>query len=152
MKITAFVIALIFSTTVFSQNTSPNNHSGIKKSSPPVDTSVAYQFNKKTESNIIRYREPSEKAQTKYCEISGTALSVLFSWRRDINVNLGKEKNNWDDNKFTHPSGKEEVFNSLLEVVNFMASKGWTVVSAYAIKNSEQENEYHYVMEKRAYN
>jgi hypothetical protein len=87
------------------------------------------------------------KPHEQYCMVLAT--SKLFSTKVTVSVDFGQETSFWryNDGRIKDEQGKVVNFNSVIDALNFMATKGWLFVNAYAITVSGQ-NVYHYVMRK----
>jgi hypothetical protein len=83
-----------------------------------------------------------------YCLILGT--KVLLKNKVTVQIDFGQGINNWRPKQslLTDANGKKVQFNSMIDALNFMASKGWSFVDAYAITVGNQ-HVYHWLMKKR---
>lgn len=84
-----------------------------------------------------------------YCELLAT--SRLLSLKVTITIDFGQETTLWtkykDQAVIDEFTGKMKTFNSVIDALNWMNSKGWEFVNAYAITISNQ-NVYHYLMKR----
>jgi hypothetical protein len=80
-----------------------------------------------------------------YCMILATGK--MFSSKVSIEVDFGQPTKFFSSNTLKDESGKIMSFNSVIDALNYMASKGWLFVNAYVITTSSQ-NVLHYVMRK----
>jgi hypothetical protein len=66
-----------------------------------------------------------------YCELVATAR--LFSSKAKINIDYGEERSIWKDNTLNDENGKNRKFYSVVDAMNYMGQKGWTLVNAFPI-------------------
>jgi len=79
-----------------------------------------------------------------YCEIVGSGS--LFSTKVKIEVDYGQEVSFWNqDRRMKDENGKSVKFNSMVDALNSMGSKGWEFVQAYVVTVSNQ-NTYHWLL------
>ena len=86
-----------------------------------------------------------------YCQIVATEKGGFFSSKLTIEVDTGKAKGFWESllgDPLKGEDGKVIAFNSIIDALNHMASKGWMFVNAYAISSDKQGQIYHYVLKK----
>ena len=89
----------------------------------------------------------SEEAKFFYCESVGT--QKFLSQKVTINIEFGEEKNYWKDNRVKDEvTGKVQVFNSMVDALNYMGSDQWEFVQAYIVTTGQQ-NVYHWLLKKR---
>ena len=81
-----------------------------------------------------------------YCELVGT--QKFLSQKVTIVVDFGEEKNVWKDNRLKDEvTGKVQVFNSMVDALNYMGDNGWEFVQAYIVTMGQQ-NVYHWLLKK----
>jgi len=87
-----------------------------------------------------------------YCMIIATAK--LFSTKVTISIDFGQEMSFWHrDQRIKDDSGKVISFNSVIDALNYMSSKGWYFVNAYALSDGSGSGKVlNYVMRKPANN
>jgi hypothetical protein len=85
-----------------------------------------------------------------YCMIIATAK--LFSTKVSISVDFGQEMRYWHrDQTIKDQQGNVMNFNSVIDALNFMSSKGWIYVNAYALSDGSSGGKVlNYVMRKPA--
>jgi len=89
----------------------------------------------------------SEDTKFVYCEIVGT--QKFLSQKVTITIDFGDEKNYWQDNRVKDDvTGKVQVFNSMVDALNYMGGDGWEFVQAYIVTTGQQ-NVYHWLLKKR---
>lgn len=82
-----------------------------------------------------------------YCELLGT--QKFLSTKVTITVDFGEEKNVWKDNRLKDEvTGKVQVFNSMVDALNYMGDDGWEFVQAYVVTIGQQ-NVYHWLLKKQ---
>lgn len=79
-----------------------------------------------------------------YCLISGT--QKLFSTKVNVTIDYGQEIK-WGSHILKDENGDKLKFNSMVDAINYMATKGWEFQQAYAVTVGEQ-NIYHYLLRK----
>jgi hypothetical protein len=86
-------------------------------------------------------------AKEQYCMVMAT--SKFLSTKVTITVDFGQETHlfKFVDTRVKDEAGKVVAFNSTIDALNYMASRGWVFVNAYVITTSGQ-NVYHYVMKR----
>lgn len=83
--------------------------------------------------------------KTIYCEIVGT--KKMFSQDVVVSIDYGQKKTfwNWEKSMITDSVGNVSSFNSMIDAMNYMSSKGWSFVQAYTVTLGNQ-NVYHYLL------
>lgn len=86
-----------------------------------------------------------------YCDVAGRSNMKRTNFK--IEVDYGQpHRGEYDATTLlVDDSGNELEFNSMAHVANYMADRGWRIVSSYQFKIPTlrgEENEIHYVMEK----
>ena len=92
---------------------------------------------------------PIKDIDVEYVQIVGT--SRLLSNKVTIEIDFGQENKLFSSDKDTRikdSSGKNVIFNSMVDALNFMTKTGYEFVQAYAFALSNQ-NVYHYLLRKR---
>ncbi len=92
---------------------------------------------------------PIKDIDVEYVQIVGT--SKLFSNKVTIEIDFGQVDKLFSSDKDTRvkdADGKNMVFNSMIDALNFMTKNGYEFVHAYAITVSNQ-NVYHYLLRKK---
>jgi len=87
------------------------------------------------------------RVRTIYCELLGT--SGLTS-KVTVTVDMGEEKGFLGLNTsyiIDESTGKPKKFNSMVDAMNFMGTKGWDFVQAYAITIGSS-NVYHFLLKQ----
>lgn len=80
-----------------------------------------------------------------YCELLGT--HKFMSKKVTVEVDFGQEQSFWSSDKLKDENGKTITFNSMIDAMNYMGSKGWEFVQAYVVTVSNQ-NVYHWLLTK----
>lgn len=92
---------------------------------------------------------PLTKIDVEYVQIIGT--SRLFSNKLIIDIDFGQENKLFSSDKDTRikdVNGKNMIFNSMIDALNFMTKNGYEFVQAFAFAVSEK-NVYHYLLRKK---
>ena len=90
---------------------------------------------------------PSQ-ARKVYAELLGQQKG-LFSKKVKVSVDFGQNVSFWKqgDMILVDEEGKEIIFNSMVDAMNFMGQNGWEFVQAYVVTEGNQ-NVYHWLMTK----
>lgn len=91
---------------------------------------------------------PVKDIDVDYVQIVGT--SKLFSNKLTIEIDFGQENKFFSSDKDTRvkdEKGKNMIFNSMVDALNFMTKNGYEFVQAYAFATNNQ-NVYHYLLRK----
>lgn len=86
---------------------------------------------------------------TAYAELVGTQKG-LFSRKVTVTVDLGQAVSFWKaskDAKIVDEDGKDIVFNSMVDAMNYMGARGWKFLQAYNISEGSQ-NVYRWLLAK----
>ena len=89
---------------------------------------------------------PINQLDVEYVQIVGT--SKLLSTKLTIEIDFGQNTKFFSSGKETvvkDENGKNMVFNSMIDALNFMTKNGFEFVNAYAITEDGQ-NVYHYLL------
>lgn len=92
---------------------------------------------------------PIKNIDVQYVDIVGT--SRILSTKLTVDIDFGQENKLFSSNKDTRikdADGKNLIFNSMVDALNFMTKNGYEFVQAYAVVVSNQ-NVYHYLLRKR---
>lgn len=93
---------------------------------------------------------PINELDVDYVQIVGT--SKLMSNKLTIEIDFGQNTKFFSSGKETivkDEDGKNTVFNSMIDALNFMTKNGFEFVNAYAITVSSNQNVYHYLLRKK---
>jgi len=72
-----------------------------------------------------------------YCELVGTGK--IFSSKVTVQADFGQETTYWKGvDEIKDENGKKIRFNSMVDAMNFMGTKGWEFVQAYVVTESNQ--------------
>ena len=92
---------------------------------------------------------PIKDIDVEYVQIVGT--SRILSSKLTIEIDFGQENKLFSSNKDTRvkdADGKNMIFNSMIDALNFMTKNGYEFVQAYAFAVQNQ-NVYHYLLRKK---
>ena len=89
--------------------------------------------------------KPMTEIDVEYVQIVGTAK--LLSNKIRIQIDFGQEDKFFSskDTQVKDENGKQMIFNSMIDAMNFMSKNGYDFVEAYAITVANQ-NVYHYLL------
>lgn len=95
---------------------------------------------------IIGQDIAQEPPQYVFCNIVGTGK--LMSKKVTIEIDFGEKMQFFADNRLKDPkTGKNKVFNSMVDALNYMGKSGWDFEQAYVVSYGNQ-NVYNYLMKK----
>lgn len=86
---------------------------------------------------------------TTYAELLGFQKG-LFSNKLIVTVDFGQRTSFWkkiNESKIVDETGKDIVFNSMVDAMNYMGKRGWKFVQAYVVTEGDQ-NVYHWLLSK----
>ncbi len=92
---------------------------------------------------------PLKDIDVNYVEIVGT--SRVLSSKLIVEIDFGQENKLFSSDKDTRikdANGKNMIFNSMIDALNFMTTNGYEFVQAYAVIVSNQ-NVYHYLLRRK---
>jgi hypothetical protein len=92
---------------------------------------------------------PIKDIDVEYVQIVGT--SRLLSNKLTIEIDFGQENKLFSSDKDTRvkdANGKNMIFNSMIDALNFMTRNGYEFVQAYTVVVSNQ-NVYHYLLRRK---
>jgi len=82
-----------------------------------------------------------------YCELVG--ITKFLSTKVTVAVDYGEEKSFFQDTRMRdEQTGKVTSFNSMVDALNYMGTKGWEFVQAYVVTTGNQ-NVYHWLLKKK---
>lgn len=92
--------------------------------------------------------KPLSEIDVEYVQIVGT--EKLLSNKLTIEIDFGQEDKFFSakDTQLKDKEGKLQVFNSMIDALNFMSENGYDFVTAYIVTVSNQ-NVYHYLLKKK---
>ncbi len=91
---------------------------------------------------------PIKDIDVNYVQIVGT--SRVLSSKLTIEIDFGQENKLFSSNKDTRikdVNGRNMIFNSMMDALNFMTKNGYEFVQAYGLTVSNQ-NVYYYLLKK----
>ncbi len=106
---------------------------------------------------LIAQNEVPESPQegdeiTTYALILGINKNVLGIGNKiSVQIDFGEDKNFWGNDGrdiLVDENGKDIKFNSMVDALNFMGSRGWEFENAYAITMGNQ-HVYHWLVSKK---
>lgn len=97
---------------------------------------------------LIAVAVSAQEKYTAYAELLGFQKG-LFSNKVKVNVDFGQDVSFWKsgDMRIVSEDGKDIVFNSMVDAMNFMGKCGWKFVQAYVVTEGNQ-NVYHWLLSK----
>ena len=96
-------------------------------------------------SSLLSFSQNTRKA---YAELLGFQKG-LFSKKVKVNVDFGQNVSFWKpgDMRIVDENGKDMIFNSMVDAMNFMGQFGWEFVQAYVVTEG-WSNVYHWLLVK----
>ena len=91
----------------------------------------------------------SAQGRKVYCELLGT--QKFMSTKVTISVDFGQERKFFGDNRMVDENGNVQVFNSMVDAMNYMGSLGWEFEQAYVVTvggGAGASNVYHWLLSK----
>jgi hypothetical protein len=92
---------------------------------------------------------PIKDIDVEYVQIVGT--SRLLSNKVTIEIDFGQENKLFSSDKDTRikdANGKNMIFNSMVDALNFMTKNGYGFVQAYGFSMGNNQSVYHYLLKK----
>ena len=81
-----------------------------------------------------------------YAELIGT--QKLLSTKVTVAIDFGQDRKWFSNNLIVDPAtGKEIIFNSMVDAMNFMGAEGWEFVQAYVVTTGNQ-NVYRWLLKR----
>lgn len=82
-----------------------------------------------------------------YCELIG--MAKFLSTKVTVAVDYGEERSFFQDTRMRdEQTGKVASFNSMVDALNYMGTKGWEFVQAYVVTTGNQ-NVYRWLLKKK---
>jgi hypothetical protein len=82
-----------------------------------------------------------------YCELVG--MAKFLSTKVTVSVDYGEERSFFQDNRMRdEQTGKVTSFNSMVDALNYMGTKGWEFEQAYVVTTGNQ-NVYRWLLKKK---
>lgn len=91
----------------------------------------------------------TENKSYAFCELVGT--SNLLGTKVTVAIDFGQKRSFFQSNVLLDANGKPVKFNSMIDAMNSMGSKGWEFVQAFVVtvgSGAYSSNVYHYVLKK----
>ncbi len=85
---------------------------------------------------------PAEAPRYLYCEIICNARPQ--PWGVSVIFDFGQETDYWRYNMLTDSEGRDLVFNSGIQALNYMTARGWEFVQSYS--SGEKDNYVHMLL------
>lgn len=92
--------------------------------------------------------QPLSEIDVDYVQIVGT--SKLLSQKLTIEIDFGQENRLFKsrDTQLKDETGKNLVFNSMIDALNFMSRNGYEFIDAYTLTQGNN-NVYHYLLKRQ---
>lgn len=98
--------------------------------------------------NVNEMNNHSQNETTIYCDIESRHYLAAFSERVSISVDFGESQK--DNTRFMDSGGNTVVFKSIVDALNFMSKKGWSLVNTYNFTDPDTKVlQVHYIMSKK---
>ena len=89
---------------------------------------------------------PGEKYPV-YCDLMG--YNAWGFGKVKARLDMGRTQPNKDDYEYIYDGGKKRKFNTMMEVLDYMAKRGWSVHSTYVVSEGmSKQNVIHYLLVK----
>lgn len=90
----------------------------------------------------------NEETYRVYAELLGTQKG-LFSNKVTVTIDFGQSVSYWKsgDRKIVDENGKDIIFNSMVDAMNYMGERGWKFQQAYVVSDGGN-NVYHWLLYK----
>lgn len=98
---------------------------------------------------VVSISDVPEGKYRVYCELLGINKN-LFSTKLKVVADLGQQRSYWkngDEMLIVNEQGKQVIFNSMIDAMNYFGKYGWKFVQAYAVTMGAQ-NVYHWLLYK----
>jgi hypothetical protein len=93
---------------------------------------------------------PLKDLNAEYVQIVGTSKPLTN--KITVEIDFGQETKSFPTDKevkIKDANGKNMLFNSMVDALNFMAKNGYEFVQAYALNMSNSQNTYYYILHKK---
>jgi hypothetical protein len=93
---------------------------------------------------------PLKDLNAEYVQIVGTSKPLTN--KITVEIDFGQETKSFPTDKevkIKDANGKNMLFNSMVDALNFLAKNGYEFVQAYALNMSNSQNTYHYILRKK---
>lgn len=95
--------------------------------------------------SLASFAQADTSKVEQYCQV--IASPKLLSNKVTIDIDFGEEKSFWMDTRFKTDAGKLKKFNTIIDALNYMGSKGWIFINAFPVRMGETEI-YHFAFKK----
>jgi len=86
-----------------------------------------------------------------YCEVMG--YNTWGYGKVKVRLDMGRKQTNKEGYESIYDGGKKRKFNTMMEILDYMAKRGWTVHSSYVVSEGmAKQNVLHFLMEKKVTN
>ena len=67
-----------------------------------------------------------------------------------VRLDMGRKQPNKEGYESIYDGGKKRKFNTMMEILDYMSKRGWTVQSTYIVtEGMSKQNVLHFLMEKK---
>lgn len=88
------------------------------------------------------------ESDAKYVQLLGLSKFLTMTGKVTVYIDYGQEKVFGKDQRIVGPHGKAQVFNGMIDALNFMEENGWEYVSNYII-STQQQQVYYYLLRRK---
>lgn len=88
---------------------------------------------------------PIKDIETTYIQIVGT--QKMLANKVVIQIDFGQKASIYNDKTIKDENGKDVIFNSMIDALNFFYDSGYEFINAYSITANNQ-NVYNYILKK----
>ena len=94
--------------------------------------------------NVTKPGEP----YSVFCDLAG--YNTWGYGKVKVRLDMGRKQPNKEDYEYIYDGEQKRKFNTMMEVLDYMAKRGWTVHSTYVITESVgKQNVLHFLLEKK---
>lgn len=91
----------------------------------------------------------NERTDIAYLDIMGIDMGV-FKKKLTIIVDYGQKLKVDSDTRVRDATGKEIIFNSMIDAINFFHKNGWELFNAFPVSSGSSGQIYHYILKRKA--
>ena len=83
-----------------------------------------------------------------YCEVVG--YNTWGYGKVKVRLDMGRKQPNKEGYESIYDGGKKRKFNTMMEILDYMSKRGWTVQSTYIVtEGMSKQNVLHFLIEKK---
>ena len=99
---------------------------------------------------LVEGKDINADSTLAYIEIVGADIG-LFKKKLVVGVDFGQKMSIWDgkDTAIKDKEGKNIIFNTMVDALNFFSRNGWSYEASYAISVPNSGNVYHFLLKRK---